>query len=111
MSIQRRLVPPSALALANTGAGPHPARRMVTPPDLSPRMLRHSRGGPRRWPAVLLALVPVLALTLAIPLVNRQEPRVLGLPCLLAWIVGWILLTPLCMAAVYRLDQGRRHPR
>ena len=81
---------------------------MASSPDHPPEP-RHSGDAPRRrrGPAVLIALVPVLALTLAIPLVNRQEPRVFGLPFLLAWIVGWILLTPLCMAVVYRLD----HPR
>ncbi len=57
-----------------------------------------------RW-AVALALVPVLALTLGIPFANRLEPRVFGLPFLLAWIVAWILLTPVCMAIVHRLDR------
>ena len=65
---------------------------------------------PRRVsPLVIgLALVPVLALTLGIPFANRLEPRVCGLPFLLAWIVGWILLTPVFMTAVYRLDRRRR---
>ena len=56
---------------------------------------------------VLVALVPVLALTAAIPFVNRLEPRIFGLPFLLAWIVGWIVLTPVFMAIVHRLDRGR----
>ena len=55
-----------------------------------------------------LALVPVLALTLGIPFANRLEPRIFGLPFLLAWIVGWILLTPVFMAVVHRLDRRRR---
>ena len=55
---------------------------------------------------VLVALVPVLALTAAIPFVNRLEPRIFGLPFLLAWIVGWIVLTPVFMAVVHRLDRG-----
>lgn len=57
---------------------------------------------------VLLALVPVLALTLGIPFANRLEPRILGLPFLLAWIVGWIFLTPVFMAVVHRLDRRGR---
>ncbi len=57
---------------------------------------------------VVLALVPVLALTAGIPFANRLEPRVFGLPFLLAWIVGWLLLTPLFMAAVYRIDRRGR---
>jgi hypothetical protein len=59
------------------------------------------------WP-IVLALVPVLALTLGIPFANRLEPRICGLPFLLAWIVGWILLTPIIMAVVHRLDRRRR---
>ncbi len=56
---------------------------------------------------VVVALVPALALTAAIPFVNRLEPRVFGLPFLLAWIVAWIVLTPVFMAVVHRLDRGR----
>ena len=76
---------------------------MVSPANLpGPK-----RAGPALLPAAI-ALVPVLALTAAIPLANRLEPRILGLPFLLAWIVGWILLTPLCMAVVHHLDRRRR---
>jgi len=57
----------------------------------------------------LLAAIPVAMLTLAIPLVNRTEPRVFGLPFLVAWIVVWIALTPAFMSAVARLD--RMHER
>jgi hypothetical protein len=59
-------------------------------------------------PAIALALVPVLALTLGIPFANRLEPRIFGLPFLLAWIVAWIVLTPAIMAGVHRLDRHRR---
>ena len=60
-----------------------------------------------RW-SIALAVTPALALTLGIPFVNRLEPRICGLPFLLAWIVGWILLTPFVMAMVYRLDRRGR---
>jgi hypothetical protein len=53
-----------------------------------------------------LALVPVLALTVGIPFANRLEPRIFGLPFLLAYIVVWILLTPVFLFAVYR-SEGR----
>ncbi len=59
-----------------------------------------------RW-TVALALVPVVMLTLGIPFANRLEPRVFGLPFLLAWIVAWIVLTPLVMATVHWLDHRR----
>lgn len=41
-----------------------------------------------------LAAIPFAALTVAIPLVNRIEPRIFGMPFLLGWILAWILATP-----------------
>jgi hypothetical protein len=58
----------------------------------------------RPYRSLLVAAVPFVMLSLAIPFVNRLEPRILGLPFLLAWIVGWTLLTPLFLLAVYRMD-------
>ncbi len=75
---------------------------MPPPPNAS----RPKPDGTLRWSA-LLAGLPVLALTLGIPFANRPEPRVFGLPFLLAWIVAWILLTPLIMATVHWLDHRR----
>jgi hypothetical protein len=54
---------------------------------------------------VVLAVIPALMLTFAIPLVNRVEPRVFGLPFLLVWIAVWVALTPLFLYAVERLRQ------
>jgi Protein of unknown function (DUF3311) len=51
---------------------------------------------------VVCAVIPVLALTAGVPLANHLEPRILGLPFVLAWIVGWVLLTPAFMWAAYR---------
>jgi hypothetical protein len=56
---------------------------------------------------VILAVIPVLALTLGIPLANRLEPRVLGLPFLLVYIVVWILMTPAFLGAGYALDRAQ----
>jgi hypothetical protein len=53
-----------------------------------------------RW----LAIVPFLGLIVGPFFVNRTDPLVLGLPFLLAWIVAWILLTSLIMAAIYMTD-------
>lgn len=47
-------------------------------------------------------------MTFAVPLANRDEPHVLGLPFVLAWIVGWILLTPAFMWVVHHVIEGRR---
>ncbi len=52
---------------------------------------------------VVLALVPAVMLTFAVPLVNRVEPRIFGFPFLLVWIATWVALTPLFLYAVDRL--------
>ena len=68
-------------------------------PDPPPSEPSPRKPGRRHAPLTLvLALIPVLALTVGIPFANHVEPRVFGLPFLLAWIVGWLLLTPVCMA-------------
>jgi hypothetical protein len=54
--------------------------------------------------AIVLALVPISALTVGIPIANHVEPRVLGLPFLLAYILIWIVLTPLFMLGVYTIE-------
>lgn len=56
---------------------------------------------PHRW----LATLPGLLILFGVPFANRVHSRVLGLPFLLAWIVGCVLLTSLVMAIVGRLDE------
>ena len=50
---------------------------------------------------LVIAFIPALALVAGLPFVNRLEPVVLGLPFLLFWILGWVLATPLFLAAAY----------
>jgi hypothetical protein len=59
---------------------------------------------------LLVALVPAVALTAALPWANRLEPRVLGLPFLLFWILAWVLATPLFLAVVYALSERAPQP-
>ena len=54
---------------------------------------------------VVLASIPFAALTVAVPLVNRIEPRILGLPFVLAWIVAWVFLTPVFLWSVGRVER------
>ncbi len=54
---------------------------------------------------VLLAAVPIAALTVAVPFVNRIEPRILGLPFILAWSIAWVMLTPAFIWSIGRLDR------
>lgn len=54
---------------------------------------------------VLLAAIPLAALSIAVPFVNRVEPRVLGLPFLLFWIAAWVLVTPAALWAIGRIER------
>lgn len=54
---------------------------------------------------ILLAAVPIVALTVAVPFVNRDEPHVFGLPFLLAWIAWWVLLTPAFIWTIGRVER------
>jgi hypothetical protein len=62
-------------------------------------------------PYRLLVLVPMLAILGAPWMANRIEPRVFGLPFLLAWIVAGVLLTSLVMWIIHTLDRRHALPR
>ncbi|HEY6193964.1 MAG TPA: DUF3311 domain-containing protein [Candidatus Eisenbacteria bacterium] len=53
-----------------------------------------------RW----LAVIPALLILVGVPFVNRVHRLVLGLPFLLLWIVGCVVLTSAIMAIVGTLD-------
>ncbi|HTZ55010.1 MAG TPA: DUF3311 domain-containing protein [Candidatus Acidoferrum sp.] len=53
----------------------------------------------------LLAAIPFAALSVAVPFVNRVEPRVLGLPFLLVWIAFWVIITPACIWTLGRIEK------
>lgn len=54
-----------------------------------------------RW----LAALPALLILVGVPFANRVHRLVLGLPFLLFWIVGCVVLTSVVMAWVGRLDE------
>jgi hypothetical protein len=56
-----------------------------------------------RW----LALLPAIGMLGGVPLANRVEPYVIGLPFLLFWILLWVLLTSVVMGLIYALDRAR----
>ena len=56
----------------------------------------------------LIPVVPAVALLGAGWFANRVEPVILGLPFLLAWIVGWVVATSGAMWVVYYLDERNR---
>ncbi|MGH9663320.1 MAG: DUF3311 domain-containing protein [Bryobacteraceae bacterium] len=78
-------------------------------------MKKPSRG------AMLLGIIPFIGMCFSVPAWDRVDPMVLGMPFNLFWLLGWIVLTSVCMWGAYRLDaaserEGRspdtkeRHP-
>ena len=54
-----------------------------------------------------LALIPPVGMLAGIPFANRPSPHVLGLPPLMAWMIAWILITPIIMGVILTLDRRR----
>lgn len=52
-----------------------------------------------------LAAVPALMLVGGALIANRDQPRIAGLPFLLAWCIVWVLLTPVFL---YGADRFRK---
>lgn len=71
------------------------------------RFLAASAGGAKipSWPALLLGLIPYVALCFTVGLWDRIYPVVAGVPFNIFWLVLWTLLTPLCMWGAYRCEQ------
>lgn len=67
-----------------------------------------AEGGPTFRRHHLLALVPLGALLGAPYIANRLEPRILGMPFLLGWIVAWVIITSIVMAVILRLDGDKK---
>jgi hypothetical protein len=63
--------------------------------------------------ALSLALIPFGAMCFSVPLWDRIEPMLLGLPFNMLWLIVWIVLSSLCMWCVYRIESARatRGPR
>lgn len=57
--------------------------------------------------ALLLGLIPFVAMCFSVALWDRIDPMILGLPFNLAWLLGWIALTSLCMWVAYRVESAR----
>jgi Protein of unknown function (DUF3311) len=53
----------------------------------------------------VLAGIPIAALTIAVPFVNRVEPRIFGLPFVLFWLTAWVVLTPAFIWALGRVEK------
>ncbi|OIK08872.1 hypothetical protein BIV60_25410 [Bacillus sp. MUM 116] len=56
-------------------------------------------------PFYFLAFIPVVAFLIGVPLVNRIEPYILGMPFTMFWIVLWVILSSLIIFILYKFDQ------
>ncbi len=59
------------------------------------------------WSAMLIGLIPFVAMCFSVGAWDRVYPMVLGLPFNLFWLLSWIVLTPLCLSAAYRVEASR----
>ncbi|MFB0565223.1 MAG: DUF3311 domain-containing protein [Candidatus Aminicenantaceae bacterium] len=60
--------------------------------------------------ALMLGAIPFITLAFALPLVNRIEPIILGLPFILFWIISWVVLTPFILLTAYLLEKRYNTP-
>jgi hypothetical protein len=56
------------------------------------------------WGALLVALVPFGAMCFSVPLWDRLDPMVMGMPFNMFWLLAWIVLTSVCLWVAYRIE-------
>ena len=57
--------------------------------------------------ALILGLIPFLAMCFSVSLWDRINPMVFGLPFNLFRLLAWIVLSTLCLWAAYRVEAAR----
>jgi uncharacterized protein DUF3311 len=78
-------------------------------PPLSPELSDGSLDVVRRpsVAALLLGLIPFVAMCFSVSLWDRVHPMVLELPFNLFWLLAWIVLTPVCLRIAYLVETSR----
>lgn len=56
-----------------------------------------------------MGLIPFVGICFSVPLWDRVDPVIMGLPFNFFWLIAWLGLTPLCMWGAYRIE-ARRMP-
>ncbi len=88
----------------------HPVSSSVlSPARMARKLLLSAIDKPKPQPTLFHGRsgIPFLALTIGPLFANRLEPRIFGLPFLLAYLVFWVLATPVFML----VDSWVRRPR
>jgi hypothetical protein len=57
--------------------------------------------------ALLLGLIPFVAMCFSVSLWDRIDPMLLGIPFNMFWLICWIVLSSLCLWAAYRVEAAR----
>ncbi|MGA2717053.1 MAG: DUF3311 domain-containing protein [Bryobacteraceae bacterium] len=57
--------------------------------------------------ALLLGFIPFIGMCFSVTFWDRVDPTILGVPFNLAWLIGWIGLSSLCLWAAYRVEAAR----
>jgi hypothetical protein len=57
--------------------------------------------------ALLLGLIPFIAMCFSVSLWDRVDPMLFGIPFNLFWLIAWIVLSTLCLWAAYRVQAAR----
>jgi len=57
--------------------------------------------------ALLLGLIPFIAMCFSVALWDRIYPMVLGIPFNIFWLVSWSVASTLCMSVAYRVETAR----
>jgi Protein of unknown function (DUF3311) len=57
--------------------------------------------------ALLLALIPFVAMCFSVSLWDRIDPMLFGLPFNLFWLVCWIVISSACLWLAYRIEGAR----
>jgi len=60
--------------------------------------------------ALILGAIPFITMVFALPLVNRIEPVILGLPFLLFWLLAWVVMTPFILMVAYFIEKKFNAP-
>lgn len=57
--------------------------------------------------AVLLGVIPFIAMCFSVSFWDYINPMVFGMPFNLFWLLSWIVLSSVCMWGAYRLEARR----
>jgi hypothetical protein len=58
--------------------------------------------------ALLVGFIPFVAMCFSVTFWDRVHPLILGIPFNIVWLLGWIVLSSLCLAVAYRLEGQRK---